>query len=652
MFLRAEGLVDGVAVAAAEQTATIVARELVEVVFVLEAGSCVDEACLIGTVCHGSECEPGCRIDGLFRSPGEASPSVPCLVCEPSSSTTGWTVDCPEDHTCTSAGCQQGCLIDGDLHYAGTTKPNEPCMICDPSVASDAWTDNCPEGRVCHGGECLIGCLINGSFFADGAASDLHPCLACAPSDSVDQWSQRQPGSPCGSGSVCNNDGECVDGCFINGELHAPGFTDEDNPCLQCDPQQSVDEWSRSPAGSSCAPGRFCDEEGACIEGCLINGEFFEPNQGKPGWDCLVCNPSRSTSEWTHDCPTGMACQPGGCQPGCFIDGTFHEPGDENLDEECGGHCLPQFSTEQWTGVDTFTSATDGESWLAPEGVSEVFVKAWGAGGGGGAGGHGSNSRRGGSGGGGGFAESMIEVPVDREFTILVGGGGSGGSHFRSTYGVGSGGGGGGYSGVLRGDDYLLIAAGGGGGGGGDDNAPAEWPGGDGGAGGGATGMAGQSGSQSVLGGAGGTLDDGGEGGAGAGDATSGGYLLGGQGGDLVSSNSTEGGLNGGGRGGGGNPGMGRPGGGGGGGGYYGGGGGGAAAAMLDSAAGAGGGSSLTCEDHGRTEAGEGMAPGNIDDPHFTDQQHGQGGSGGDIQQDGEAGQDGLVVLIYVNACG
>jgi hypothetical protein len=102
-------------------------------------------------------------------------------------------------------------------------------------------------------------------------------------------------------------------------------------------------------------------------------------------------------------------------------------------------------------GTSTFT---------VPSGVTNITVKAWGAGGGAGGGG---TSDAGGAGGGGGFVQGNLTVIPTEELAIRIGGGGAGGS-----LGLPPGaGGGGGYSGLFRSSTPLAIAGGGGGGGGG-----------------------------------------------------------------------------------------------------------------------------------------------------------------------------------------
>ncbi len=101
------------------------------------------------------------------------------------------------------------------------------------------------------------------------------------------------------------------------------------------------------------------------------------------------------------------------------------------------------------TGTTTFT---------VPAGVTELTVKAWGAGGAGGAGG---TRVPGASGGGGGFAGGTIAVTPAENLTVRIGGAGNGGV----TGSPAGGGGGGGYTALYRSSSPLLVAGGGGGGG-------------------------------------------------------------------------------------------------------------------------------------------------------------------------------------------
>ena len=71
--------------------------------------------------------------------------------------------------------------------------------------------------------------------------------------------------------------------------------------------------------------------------------------------------------------------------------------------------------------VETFTSST---TWTAPNGVSSVTVKCWGAGGAGG--GNSTTTDGGGGGGGGAYSSSIILVTSGNTYTVTVGAGGVG----------------------------------------------------------------------------------------------------------------------------------------------------------------------------------------------------------------------------------
>lgn len=111
------------------------------------------------------------------------------------------------------------------------------------------------------------------------------------------------------------------------------------------------------------------------------------------------------------------------------------------------------------------------QTFTVPAGVSNLYVKAWGAGGGS----YGGNYV--GAGGAGGFTASSIAVEPLEVLTVVVGQGGGRAAPYYVSYGGWPGGGngwghgqgfahggGGGYSGVFRGTNVLMIAAGGGGG--------------------------------------------------------------------------------------------------------------------------------------------------------------------------------------------
>lgn len=301
-----------------------------------------------------------------------------------------------------------------------------------------------------------------------------------------------------------------------------------------------------------------------------------------------------------------------------------------------------------------FTTATTGTSFVVPNGVETITVKAWGAGGGSG-GGSTSGPGTTGAGGGGGFAQADISVTPGETLTIMVGGGGGAGLYscgVRNEPYDGGGGGGGGYSAVKRSSTFLVIAGGGGGGGSASTNTGPE-DGGPGGGGGGTTGQSGTDGTNNSpdLGkaGTGGTSSAAGSGGddntgnpGSSGSGNTGGD--GGDGGDGSSACGGAGGTNSGGNGGDSQSAVTRAGGGGGGGGYFGGGGG--ESGVGEGAGGGGGGSGYVTgtnttltQSTGQTEANS------TDSDHNTTR--GAGGSSVTLDTDGNAGETGQVFLSW-----
>ena len=274
-------------------------------------------------------------------------------------------------------------------------------------------------------------------------------------------------------------------------------------------------------------------------------------------------------------------------------------------------------TTEPPGNIARYTYTGTLQTFQVPSGVTDIVVKAWGAGGGGRCGWGGGEGSHGG--GGGGFAEGTISVVPGETLAVLVGGGGGGFSWYTgSAGGFGGGGdggnstwagfGGGGRSEVSRGTSALVVA--GGGGGAGDRCSGAGY----GGAGGGGDGGAAEGGTP--TGGAGGSVGAGGLPGSGGSGGTAGTRSQGGDG-------------NGGGEGGGG----------GGGGGYFGGGGGGAGDWV---GAGGGGGSNFVAGADTVLAAADRWLPGNAADADYA-APFGEGG-----QYDGpQTGEPGLIVIRY-----
>lgn len=282
-----------------------------------------------------------------------------------------------------------------------------------------------------------------------------------------------------------------------------------------------------------------------------------------------------------------------------------------------------------------FHVATQSESFVVPQDVTDLVFQVWGAGGGAGG--------RGGSGGGGGFVTAQISVTAGETLTIVIGAGGGGGAFVPST--AWSGGGGGGYSAVLRGTDVLFVGGGGGGGGGTGFDSSLDA--------GGATGFGGGGGGADGLGSCAGlAATDAGAGDGGAPNGQNGSSLAGGAGGcDSVCAFFVDGGAPGGGQGAiglidGGSAGGG--GGGGGGAGFFGGGGGGSQGAVAGFGCGGGGGSAFAAATGASVKlaSGNGATPGGTNFVGYADSGAALGGAIDDAGT-ASAGVAGLIAIAY-----
>jgi hypothetical protein len=217
------------------------------------------------------------------------------------------------------------------------------------------------------------------------------------------------------------------------------------------------------------------------------------------------------------------------------------------------------FDLSSQSSVKSFDYTGSLQTFTVPVGVTQIVIKAWGAGGGGDCGWPSTTF----GGGGGGFAQATVSVSPGETLGVLVGGGGAGSTWFMNPGGFGGGGdgvggtwfghGGGGRSEVSRGNTPLVIAGGGGGGGG---RCPSTGHGGKGGGGDGGDenpGNGGGGGTQTAGGlGAGGAQDgsarQGGDGattgGFGGGGGGGGGYFGGGGGANDTNGSGGGGGSN------------------------------------------------------------------------------------------------------------
>ena len=111
-------------------------------------------------------------------------------------------------------------------------KDTQECSkgACKTKELGCAAGTKCGTGKVCDGdGTCLPGCFIDGNYYAHGTANPSNSCEACS-DISVSGWTVRA-GSPCGleGGDLCGSTGSCVQPLRVSrvsaGSLHTCAVT-------------------------------------------------------------------------------------------------------------------------------------------------------------------------------------------------------------------------------------------------------------------------------------------------------------------------------------------------------------------------------------------------------------------------------------------
>ncbi|MBN1605547.1 MAG: hypothetical protein JW940_02885, partial [Polyangiaceae bacterium] len=141
---------------------------------------------------------------------------------------------------------------------------------------------------------------------------------------------------------------DCADGCVIEGDCVADGYTNPDNPCQACDSGQSGDGWTDL-TGTPCDDGLYCNGADTCSAGtCEHAGNPCESDVTCRESDDLCCTPAAS-----------LVCSGGNVHEvdACGTEGALREtcPGDCN-----GGACRCVIYLNGDGGSDSNTGLTWG----------------------------------------------------------------------------------------------------------------------------------------------------------------------------------------------------------------------------------------------------------------------------------------------------
>ncbi|MET0287500.1 MAG: hypothetical protein ABW352_23640 [Polyangiales bacterium] len=114
----------------------------------------------------------GCQISGACVATGAASPSNPCLICDPTQSTTAFSsapsgLACSDGQFCTALD-----RCDGNGACVGTA------ATCN-SNGSDCTGQVCDETNDSCTASVTVGCMVNSQCYAEGAVQPGNPCFIC-----------------------------------------------------------------------------------------------------------------------------------------------------------------------------------------------------------------------------------------------------------------------------------------------------------------------------------------------------------------------------------------------------------------------------------------------------------------------------------------
>lgn len=219
-------------------------------------------ACQRGLVSNGTPCD-----DNAFCTVGDQCQGGTCVG-------TG-NRNCGSSQNCNEGSdqCQcQGCVIANSCFARGALNNSNPCQVCDPTRSTTAFSLNlangnccegCLPGQICQGGACIdprVGtgarCVADADCLS-GNCNDFNVCCESACSGTC---------QGCGADGRCDdapvNDNRCTVTCPENSTCRvskapAAGACASFGQCAQC-------EAANTRAGILCDPGRICDGAGGC----------------------------------------------------------------------------------------------------------------------------------------------------------------------------------------------------------------------------------------------------------------------------------------------------------------------------------------------------------------------------------------------------
>jgi hypothetical protein len=265
-------------------------------------------SCLVNNEPNGVVC-----IDGLFCTVGERCSTGVC--------TGGTPTNCADLLTCTTDTCNEGadgcdhilqagkCLIGGVCYLPGDLRPGNMCEECNPSLSTTGWSmkpagSSCNDGNDCTGPDVCDGAgICQGNFQPDGfPCSDEVPANVCTKNVCQTGLCTHPPepaGLACGdpSDTDCDNPDTCDGGGGCADNLEGAGHACGDPSDTQCDNPDTCDGLGGclnnfAPNGTTCDDVESCTGPDVCAAGaCVITLAFLPPIVEAMGSRYLLVTP-------------------------------------------------------------------------------------------------------------------------------------------------------------------------------------------------------------------------------------------------------------------------------------------------------------------------------------------------------------------------
>lgn len=265
--------------------------------------------------CTTDQCNPSTGICEFVDNQLPCNDQDACTtgdICS-SGSCVGVQVNCDDGLSCTADSCSGGscshsllpntCNIGSTCYSTGAANPSDPCQICDPSQSSSSWSvaigASCNDGNMCTANDVCSPLGVCAGVIVDcSSAGDQCNVGVCNPSSGICQQQPITDGSSCSDGKYCTTGDQCQSGVCV-GSVERVCDQPPAGPCWaavgQCSVSQDQCVYTPLSSGSSCSDGNACNGAETCDgAGTCQSGSAPSCSLGSQDPQCnvAVCDPA------------------------------------------------------------------------------------------------------------------------------------------------------------------------------------------------------------------------------------------------------------------------------------------------------------------------------------------------------------------------